>query len=406
MRSILTLRGLPVFFVFFLWSFGTGAINLARPLFAASFDVPIFLVTLITATNSGAHLISGPITGFLMDRFGRKPILMIGLAIRGGSLFLEYFADSYGMYLFLEFFGSLGVAVWVTGANILVADLTVQTNRGRAVALRTMSTRLGFVLGPLVGGLIATVVDLRSIFMFNAITKFIILVMMWRLIGETRPEGARVHGAGSPEREKLPLKIFLTRQFVIISLVTFTVAMMSQGIFSSLFPLYLKGTGNFSTNEIGTLITIAGLASLTVSYPNGMLADRFGRKSTLVPGLVVYGIASGVLAMGGDFNRLIAMVVLYGIGESICTGVSQVYAMDLAPENRRGAFLGVWSLVAGVGTTLAPLVVGLTVEHLGYGFTFVSVGVALVIAAALMGALGPDTGFRAKTPTLAVSKPT
>src|ERR1051326_4953471 len=232
MGSILTLRGLPVFFVFFLWSFGTGSINLARPLFAASFGVPVLLVTLITATNSVSHLISGAITGYLMDRFGRKPILMVGLAIRGASLFAEYYADSYTAYILLEFFGGLGVAVWVTGANILVADLSVQTNRARAVALRTMSSRVGFVLGPLVGGLLATAFDLRSIFMFNALTKAIIMVAMWFLIGETRPAPViAVHQTTGTPGDKLPLRIFLTRQFLIISLVTFTVAMMSQGIF-------------------------------------------------------------------------------------------------------------------------------------------------------------------------------
>src|SRR5206468_775871 len=131
--------GLPVFVVFFLWSFGTGSINLARPLFAASFGVPILLVTVITTTNSVSHILSGPLTGYLMDRFGRKPILMIGLAIRGISLALEFWADSYTAYILLEFVGGLGVAVWTTGAQILIADLTVQTNRARAVALRSMS---------------------------------------------------------------------------------------------------------------------------------------------------------------------------------------------------------------------------------------------------------------------------
>src|SRR5438874_1689174 len=187
MRSILSMRGLPVFGVFFLWSFGTGAINLARPLFASSFGVPVILVTLIVTSNSISHLVSGPVTGFLMDRFGRKPMLMIGLFIRTASLFAEYWADSYLAYILLEFVGGLGVAVWVTGANILVADLTVQTNRGRAVALRTMSTRLGFVLGPLVGGVLAVAFDLRSIFLFSALTKAIIMVAVGFLIGETRP---------------------------------------------------------------------------------------------------------------------------------------------------------------------------------------------------------------------------
>jgi MFS family permease len=398
MRSILSVRGLPVFSSFFLWSFGTGAINLARPLFASSFGVPILLITLITATNSASHLISGPLTGYLMDRFGRKPILLVGLAIRTVSLIAEFFCDSYVAYILLEFFGSLGVAVWVTGANVLLADLTVQTNRGRAVALRTMSSRLGFVLGPLIGGAIAAMFDLRAIFLFSGLTKIPIMITMWFMVGETRPDAAAEMHRSHGKIEKLPMRIFMTRQFLVIALVTFTVAMMSQGIFHSLFPLYLKDTGGLAPPDIGMLITIAGLASLAVSYPNGMLVDRFGRKSTLVPGLLLYGAASAVLAMGGDYNQMMLMVVLYGIGESVCMGVSQVYAMDLAPENRRGAFLGVWSLLTTLGTAIAPLVVGFTAERFGFGFTFVFVGVALAVVAVAMWAIGPDTGPRAQRP--------
>ena len=404
MRSILSVRGLPVFSSFFLWSFGTGAINLARPLFASSFGVPISLVTLITSTNSASSLISGPLTGYLMDRFGRKPVLMVGLAIRTISLVAEFYADSYVAYLLLEFFGSLGVSVWVTGANILVADLTVQTNRGRAVALRTMSSRFGFVLGPLVGGAIAAAFGLRAVFLFSGFTKIPIMLTMWFLVAETRPETAAAMHRSSGEREKLPLSIFMTRQFLIISLVTFTVAMMSQGIFSSVFPLYLKQTMAFTPSDIGPLVTIAGLASLTISYPNGMLVDRFGRKSTLVPGLVLYGAASALLGLGGDYLQIVLTVIVYGIGESICTGVSQVYAMDLAPENRRGAFLGVWSLLTTLGTATAPMLVGFTAERLGYGFTFLFVGIALALVAGTMWAIGPDTGQRAQVRVLAASE--
>src|SRR5262249_33225425 len=93
---------------------------------------------------------------------------------------------------------------------------------------------------------------------------------------------------------------------------------------------------------------------------------------------------------------LIVLVAIYGVGESVCNGVSQIYAMDLAPENRRGAFLGVWSFLVEAGTAAAPLVVGFTAERFGYGFTFVSVGAALAVVAVIMGLYGSDTGRRAQ----------
>src|SRR5436309_13176217 len=101
MFNILSTRGLPIYATFFLWSFGTGANQLARPLFAASFGVPLALVALVTSSNSLAHLLAGPVTGYAMDRWGRKPLLIVGLVLRGASLILEFYATRYHKLLSL-----------------------------------------------------------------------------------------------------------------------------------------------------------------------------------------------------------------------------------------------------------------------------------------------------------------
>jgi len=78
-----------------------GAMHLARPLFAASFGVPVFLVVFVFSTNALARLISGPITGFLVDRWGRKPLLLAGVTLRTITALGEYFATSYMEYRLL-----------------------------------------------------------------------------------------------------------------------------------------------------------------------------------------------------------------------------------------------------------------------------------------------------------------
>ena len=74
LRSLLSLRTIPVYSIFALWSLGTGAQQMARPLFAASFGVPAFLVTVIAATNSLAWMITAPATtdAFADDRIGNE----------------------------------------------------------------------------------------------------------------------------------------------------------------------------------------------------------------------------------------------------------------------------------------------------------------------------------------------
>lgn len=392
MYNILSPRALPLFSTFFLWSFGTAGMHLARPLFAASFGVPLVLVTLITSTNAVGHLFAGPVTGFAMDRWGRKPLLIIGLIVRGGSTFLEFFADSYLQFLLLEFVGGMGVTMFITGSTVVLADLSVAENRGRAVALRSVSGRLGFVAGPFVAGAIAMLLDLRWVFLFNAATKALILVIVLTMIRETHPAAAADrHGEPQLAGERLPLAVFLTRSFLMIALVSFSVQMTAQGVFQSLLPVYLRGKEVFSLADIGNFITIAATATLLVTVPNGYLVDLYGRKMTLVPGLGVLAVACWLLAGAGDYGGVLLMVIAYGVGEGVCFGASQAYAMDLAPENRRGSFLGMWSLVSSAGGALAPLSVGLAAQQLGFSSTFVLVGVALVAVAALMFAFGPDT---------------
>jgi len=398
--NILGPRGLPLFSTFFLWSFGTAGLHLARPLFAASFGVPLVLVTLVSSTAAVAHLVSGPLTGFALDRWGRRPLLILGLIVRGGTTGLEFFTDSYLQFLLLEFVGGMGVTMFITGSTVILADLSVVENRGRVVAVRSMAGRLGFVAGPFVAGAIAVVLELRWVFLFNAATKVMILAIVVLLIRETRPTPAAGEGARA-EGHRLALSMFWTRAFVIIALVSFSLQMMNVGIFQSLFPVYLRSTDVFSTSDIGSFITIAAAAQLLVTLPNGYLVDLYGRKSTLVPGLVVLAGACWLLAGAGDYGTVLVMVIAYGVGEAACMGAAQAYAMDLAPEHRRGSFLGVWSLISSVGGAVAPLLVGLLGQQLGFGSAFVGVGAVMAGVGALMFLFGPDTRARSRPPTIA-----
>ena len=402
MINILSLRALPLFSCFFLWSLGTAAMHVARPLFAASFGVSAVLVTLVVASNSIAHLAAGPITGFAMDRWGRKPLLIMGNVLRGLSALALFFTTSYEQFLVLEFIGGLGVAMFTTGSSILLADLSVAENRGRAVAARSMSSRLGFVLGPALGAAMAMVWDLRVIFLFNAATKVVIIAIVLWLIRETRPEQTSAERL-SETPTQLTLGMFLNRPFLMLSLVAFTFSMMNVGIFQSLFPVYLKAEGGLSTADVGNLISIAALATFVVTYPNGWMVDRYGRKLSLIPGMLLLGLSAYLMGLSVDHGIVVLSVVTYGLAEGICFGTTQAYAMDLAPEQRRGSFLGIWSVISSGSGFLAPLVVGVTAERLGFEATCAMVGAAIVLVGIAMGLFGPDTRARRQRVALATA---
>ena len=388
-------RTLPIYAAFLVWGTGTGAQNLARPLFAFELEGSIFLVTVLLASSAIARLVASPITGFMTDRWGRRPLLIMGAGIRGATGILSFFAGSYMEFFVLEFIGGVGIAMWNTSANILIADVTEPHIRGRVVAMRGMSMRAGQVTGPLLGALIAAFFDIRAIFLVNGVAKFLTLFMALYLIKESRTEDA----AGAPQRPGLLLSLaairpFLGRAFFLVILATFAVSMMGQGVFSGLLPIYAQELANLNEASIGTLIGLGGLISVFVAFPSGMVSDGYGRKFALVPGLVLLAVSAYLLSFGDNLTMLLIMVSVYGVAWGMSQGTAQTYAMDIAPAQQRGTFLGVWSLFQAAGGFVAPLAVGGLAQFWSFSGTFVVVAAWLAVSAVLVALFAPETRWR------------
>ena len=115
-----------------------------------------------------------------------------------------------------------------------------------------------------------------------------------------------------------------------------SMSMMSDGLFGAIFPVYAKDAANLSTVEIANVIALGAIVTTIVSIPSGTLMDIYGRKRNLVPGLFLLGLAAYLLAHITDMGTVLLMMAVNGIGQGISLGVTQVYAMDLAPAERRG----------------------------------------------------------------------
>ncbi len=392
--------GLPIVGTFLIWGTGSGAQTLARPLFAYAITDSVFLVTVLISTLALSRMISGPLTGYLADHWGRKPMAVTGAAVRGIASGLVFFTDSFPAFFALEFIGAIGVSMWQTTSQVIVADMSTPENRGRAVATRNTTLRLGQIIGPLLGGAVAGLFSLQAVFFINAVSKFIVMIVTWRMVKETKPElEAENAKSASTSRGAVPQvepsvsmwSIMASRSFAALALTTIAVTMMNQGVFMTLFPIASKEVGGLDPAQIGTLVAIASTITLLFSLPNGVLVDRWGRKRSLVPGLVLAGGAAALLALVVDFHTALQAAVVFGLAQAMTQGANQTYAMDLAPEDRRGAFLGMWSSFQSFGAFIGPLSVGIIVEVYGFSAAFYSVAVVMVLAGLAMGMFGPET---------------
>jgi MFS family permease len=377
-REILSRKTLPVFSAFFFWSFGTGGLWLVRPLFAYEIGGPFLLVALISSASAMPRIVIGPVTGYLTDRFGRRKFVVLGAALHIAALTGDFFVQEYWQFLLFEIVAGTGIAVYMTSANVLMADATRTGTRGRAVAARQVSNRMGNLAGPAVAGLIAAVFGLRYVFLFIAFTKLMVILVALIFIKEVREPAAPKPLKRAEERgSRMPdLTMFKSRAFLSLALGTVALGLVNggTGVFRTLFP-----------PQAGI---VAGLS--------GMAVDRFGRKWPLIVGLLATALGTYFMAITGDLSSALLAVAVFGLAESLGQGSLQVYAMDQAPAEKRGAFLGMWLLFTNMGQITGPLVIGTIADVYGFKTGFVTVVVALVAAAALMAILGRDTRAQAR----------
>ena len=393
---IVTSQTVPIYVTFFAWGLGTGSLQLARPLFAFEVTGNIFLVSFLVASSSVARIISGPLTGYLTDRWGRKPLVIAGAAIRGLTTLGQFYTDTYVPFFILEFIGQMGVSMWTTSTGVLVGDVTTPANRGRVMAVRTMSSRIGFVAGPAIAGALAVTLGLRYVFLFSTLTKIInLVVMFW--ISESRPEETRQRNrraASDTDKGSLLLSVFLTRTFIALAVVTFGLSMMQMGVFQTLVPVYSQEEVGLSEWDIGNLVSFASIIALLVAFPNGAVSDRYGRKVSLVPGMLFLTASAVLLAFSADYAWIVAMMVMYGIAEGMVQGSTQVYAVDLAPVERRGTVVGVWSIFMSLGGVVTTLLVGWLYTEFGPLLAFNGVGGFLFISAMMLALMARETAGR------------
>jgi len=151
-----------------------------------------------------------------------------------------------------------------------------------------------------------------------------------------------------------------------------------------------------SLQQLEWTVNAYTLAFAVTLIPGAALGDRFGRKRTFLAGLALFTGSSAAAALAPGAAELVAARAAQGIGGAIVAPLTLTLLAEAFPPNRRGAALGIWSGISGLGVALGPLVGGAVVDGLSWQWIFwinVPLGLALLPLAAgfLRESRGPAT---------------
>src|SRR5258705_8859606 len=327
---------LTLYFPGFVLALGYSIAMPAIPVFAKSFDTGFAVASLVLVMHGQGEMIAAVPPGFLVDRFGRRPMLFAGPILTAVASLLIALSRSFPELLFYRFIEGLGSEVWRQARLAMIADASKTRERGRQMSGMISTERAGKLIGPALGGLFA-LSSIRVPFVVYGALAFLAIVPSFFLVRESAP--GRVRAPGAKEEEPLGTRAllqsmlharylgFLTAQFF---------ASMTRGVLWGgtllLYATYAYGAG---AQLLGGLATTGTIVGIPITLYAGYLMDRFGRKVTMVPGFVLIALGIFYLAASAAWHwsliPFVAGFVWIQATGSITAGSMQWLGADMAP---------------------------------------------------------------------------
>lgn len=304
---------------------------------------------LVLAVFSAAVVVVAVPAGHVADRLGPKRVTAAGVAAMLLATVLLGVAQNLGELLVARTIqGAADAAVWTAGVAWVAAETPV-ARRGRVVAVVEGGATVGIILGPLVGGVVSSVLGIRGAFLASA--AVLAVLVLWTLfepaaeLPSEPPPGLRRAVALSVRDPVIGAAVGM---ILLVSVVGATLQL--------LVPLYLAAHG-VSRSGIGIVYTVAALLGTAATLVSGRLGDRIGRLTLAAAASVLLAATAVGLALSGGRVAVIAitvagsgvMAVLYAVGYPL--GADGADRAGLG----HGVVLGVINLVWGVGAVVGPV---------------------------------------------------
>src|SRR5581483_130210 len=349
-------------------------------------------------------------TGWLIDRVGRRPIMIAGPIITSIGALLIFFtnptphlvefpgfggaplltlslpAAPFAQLLVLRFFDGWAAQMWLLGRLAGISHRAAAGQRGRQVTWMYGMDNIGKLSGPTLGGFIAAAWGASSPFLAYSILAMLALIPTVLLTKEV-PSQRSAAASAAPAPAPMSIKEIVMPRLPYFG-IAFFAAMARGPIFGDLLHLYAAFTYGLSPQAIGLMATGASVLSLPISFTAGYILDHFGRKATMVPGFSGVAVSMMLLGLTAFFHAPLGFYIAAfyaGIATQSLTGGSvQTVGADVAPPNARGMFLGMWRFTSQIGTIISPLVFAFLADRVGYGYSFLYTSIVALIVAVLL----------------------
>ncbi|MER2128060.1 MFS transporter [Solibacillus sp. FSL H8-0523] len=310
---------------------------------------------LIIAIFAFAQFLVSPIGGKWTDKYGRRPLINIGLLTLAISMFIFYFADSIALLYVSRAIGGIGCAFLIPAIYAYVADITTMDQRAKGNSFISAAMSLGIVIGPGIGGFLADF-GLKMPLLVSAIVGLLAFVVSFFTLKESQLE--KMDMSQQPDSSMVKDIILSVKKPFFIPLIITLIMSFGLMAYETVLGLYVDDQFGATPQEIAFMVTATGLVGVIMQlFVVDWIVKAMGELNVLRLFLMVTAFGFLLSIIANSYNIFFAISLLIFLATSILRPVLTTLISKLA-GNEQGFAMGMNNAYMSIGNILGPLLAG------------------------------------------------
>jgi MFS family permease len=362
----------------FLTSSGFGAFGVILPLYMRDSGVSFVGLGLAFGAFGIVMGATGMFFGAHSDVIGRKPYLVLSLILRAVVTFFYTQATSTVSFIVLNALSGLSTSLSAAIVPALMTDLTKDSERGRRFGGMGGFGWMGTGLGYFLGGALSQIFGYSWSFIFLTILILVSCFLILLFIPSYRLPTKERFNLGLVKQLSPNLKIWL--------IITFISSLVMGPVEVMVIPLYSVAPGPLGIDKIvfGSFMAISYILTSSTQFIGGSMADKYGRRKLAS----LFRLSSAPFIMVQPlfpyFTYFASMYIFEGVGEGLSQPCNSAMIASSVRTEHRGFDYSIVNLSGNVGGTIGFLIIGSTLDTIGFTYPFAIRALAYVFMAILI----------------------
>jgi MFS transporter, ACDE family, multidrug resistance protein len=368
---------------------GYGVVSPVLPQYARNFGVSISAATFVITAFSLMRLVFAPASGLFVQKMGERRVYVSGLLIVAMSTGACAFAQTYWQLLLFRSLGGFGSAMFTVSSLGLMIRISPPDARGRVAGLFSSAFLVGSVGGPVLGSVTAGL-GLAAPFAIYGVALLLAAGVVFVNLRHSSL-AAPADDTEAPATLRIALR---NRAFLAALFSNFATGWSVFGLRIALVPLFVTEVLHRGPRIAGLALATFAIGNVAAVIPSGYLSDRIGRRTLLIVGLTVSGVATVAVGLASSLTLFLAGALVAGAAAGMFTSPQQAAVADIiGSKARSGTAVATYQMMADFGAIVGSLAVGEIAQHLTFGAAFVISG-AILLVGAIGWLLAPETLMR------------